>query len=217
VTQYQLILFDLDGTLTDPKPGITRSVAFALAHFGITVDDLDSLTPYIGPPLLESFERFHALDATQAREALGHYRAYFAETGLYENAVYPGIPELLSALLAARRTLVVATSKPAIYASRILAHFGLADYFAAVAGSDLAQSRAAKDLIIADALAGHAEIPSDAVVMVGDREHDIDGARENGITAIAVAYGYGSLDELTAAQPAALAHTVEELRALLLG
>ncbi len=214
--EYKLILFDLDGTLTDPKPGITRAVRYALAQYDISVADLDSLTPFIGPPLHHSFARYYGFDAEQAREAVTFYREYFAETGLYENAVYPGIPDLLDRLQTSGRRLIVATSKPTVYAQRIVEHFQLATYFTQVVGSDLDLTRTDKAQIIAGILSAYPDVAREAVVMVGDREHDMIGARANHLEAIGVTYGYGSLDELRAAGATAIAGSVVELADLLI-
>ena len=213
--RYEVVLFDLDGTLTDPKPGITRSVRYALEHLGVAVPDLEALTRFIGPPLHLSFARFYGFDEMKAREAVSRYREYFAETGLYENAVYPGIPNLLARLQEHGHRLLVATSKPTVYARQILEHFQLDRYFEQVVGSDLDLTRSDKAQIIAEALAGQADMARDVVVMVGDREHDILGARANRIASIGVTYGYGSLAELRDAGATAIAATVDELAALL--
>jgi phosphoglycolate phosphatase len=210
------VLFDLDGTLTDPKPGITQSVRYALAKFGIPVADLDSLTPFIGPPLLDSFRRTYGFDEGQARRAVSYYREYFAERGLFENAVYPGIPALLGELRSRGTRLIVATSKPTVYAERILRHFDLSAPFEQVCGSDLDLSRSEKAAIIAEILDQLPGVPRDEIVMVGDREHDVLGARANRVAAIGVTYGYGTVAELEAAEPVALATSVAELAALLL-
>lgn len=216
---YRVVLFDLDGTLTDPKPGITRSVQYALRRLGIVVDDLERLTPFIGPPLAESFRRYYHLSDADIVRAIASYREYFGVTGLYENAVYPGIPALLETLTQQGATLAVATSKPTTYAERILTHFDLTHHFALVAGSNLDGTRTAKVEVIEHALATlprAEQLQRAACVMIGDREHDVLGARAAGIASIAVAYGYGSLRELAAARPAHLARSVAELAALLL-
>ena len=214
--EYRLILFDLDGTLTDPKPGITRAVRYALARYDIAIDDLDTLTPFIGPPLHHSFARFYGFDDERAREAVGYYREYFAETGLYENTVYPGIPQLLERLRESGRRLIVATSKPTVYAQRIIEYFQLDAYFTQVVGSDLDLTRSDKALIIADILDAYPDVTREEVVMVGDREHDIFGARAHSLDAVGVTYGYGSLAELQAAGATAIAHSVADLANLLM-
>jgi phosphoglycolate phosphatase len=213
---YSTILFDLDGTLTDPKVGITRSIQHALARFSIEVDDLETLVPFIGPPLAGSFQRHYGFESAQARQAVEYYREYFAETGIFENVVYPDIPELLADLRTTGATLALATSKPTIYAEHILRHFDLRQYFALVAGSNLDGSMTDKAEIIRYVLAHLPDVSRDRAVMVGDREHDIIGARDNAIDALAVAYGFGSTDELRDAQPTAIVPSVARLRAILL-
>jgi phosphoglycolate phosphatase len=216
MTKHTLLLFDLDGTLTDPKPGITQSVQYALEHIGIVVDDPDTLTPFIGPPLLESFQRYYGLSAEDAMRAVAWYREAYAEKRFSGNAVYPGIPNLLAALGAQEKRLMVATSKPTSMAEEILAHFALSSFFEQVIGSFLDGTRTAKAEVIAHALSLAPNISNEQVAMIGDREHDIIGARANGIDAIAVEYGYGPHAELVAAQPTYLAPTVADLATLLL-
>lgn len=214
---YDLILFDLDGTLTDSAPGITRCVQYALARLGIEENDLAKLRPFVGPPLLDSFKEHYNLTGERAELARDYYRERFASVGLYENAVYPGVAEMLACLRRQGKTLIVATSKPTVYSVKILEHFGLSQYFAAIVGSNLDGTRVAKGEVIAAALA-EAKCPDRGkVVMVGDREHDVAGARENGIAVIAVAYGYGGPGELAAARPDRTVATVAALRDLLCG
>lgn len=212
---YQVILFDLDGTLTDPKVGITKSVQYALAKFGIEESDLDKLIPFIGPPLIESFQEIYALSKEQAKEAVGYYREYFTKAGMYENAIYPGIIELLAELRGAGKELLVATSKPTVYSEQIIEHFGMTPYFKAIVGSNLDGSRIHKDEVIAFALDALNNISRDEVIMVGDRKHDIIGAQKNSIASIGVTYGYGSREELEQAGPTHMAVTVAELGKLL--
>lgn len=212
---YALILFDLDGTLTDPKLGITRSVRYALDHMGVATPDLDALTRFIGPPLHLAFSRLYGFDEAQALAAVAFYREYFEETGLYENVVYPGIPRLLERLRALDRRLIVATSKPTVYARRILDHFSLTPYFASVEGSALNLTRTDKAQIIAEIVSAHPDVGREAMVMIGDRVHDITGARANHLDSIGVTYGYGSRTELRDAGVTALAASVDELAALL--
>ena len=211
------ILFDLDGTLTDPRMGITNSVAYALKQFGITVEHPhETLTSFIGPPLIESFETYYSLTPEQARLALGYYRAYFVPTGMFENTVYPGIPDALERLRQAGRTLCVATSKPEVYARRILEHFSLDTYFEAVCGATLDESRVRKADVIAYALET-LNINADQAVLVGDRLHDVEGAHACNVPVIGVTYGYGSREELTAAGADALADHVSDAVHILLG
>lgn len=213
--RYDAILFDLDGTLTDPKAGITRSVQIALARFGIAVADPDELTPYIGPPLIGSFQRLHGLSHGDAVRAVAYYREHFATKGLYENELYPGVSDLLLGLRAAGETLILATSKPTVFAERILEHFGIARYFDLVVGSNLDHTRVEKAEVVAFPLEERPRIAPGRAVMVGDREHDVLGARANGVPAIGVAYGYGGVAELETAGAAAIADSVGELGALL--
>jgi len=205
------ILFDLDGTLTDSKPGITRCVQHALAELGVTVEDLDVLTPFVGPPLRESFARYYGFTDEQSLRAIACYRERFASVGLFENAVYTGVPELLDALQGAGMTLAIASAKPAPFVDRILDHFALRSYFKVVAGASLDHTRATKDAVIAHALQELAPHPSHRLLMVGDREHDILGARTHGIETVAVGYGYGTREELIAAAPLAIVDSVTDL------
>ena len=211
------ILFDLDGTLTDPGMGITNSVAYALAHFGITVTDRTQLYRFIGPPLMDSFMEYYGFTEEQAQEAVKVYREYFADRGWAENTVYEGIEALLIELAAAGKTLLVATSKPQIFAERILNHFGLARYFTHICGVALQAPRGySKADVIREALAKVGVDDLSTAVMVGDRHHDIDGARVVGLSSIGVLYGYGDREEHEAAGADAIAGNVDALRALLL-
>ncbi len=215
----EFILFDLDGTLTDPKEGITKSVRHALNHYGIQVDDLDSLCPFIGPPLSDSFERFYGFSPEKAREAVPVYREYFSERGWSENIEYPGIREMLERLRDAGKHLFVATSKPEVFAERILKHFGLDGFFEIIGGDDFEETRGKKADVIRYVLArAGLDGPEDVAkaVMVGDREHDVLGAREVSMDCVGVLYGYGSRQEFEACRPMAVAETVSDLEQLLL-
>lgn len=210
-------LFDLDGTLCDPKVGITRSVQYALVSAGSSVTDLEMLTPYIGPPLQDSFMALGGLSETDAIAAVAKYREYFTQIGIFENVVYPGIPSCLSSLLAKGWRLGVATSKPAVFAERILEHFSLRSYFEVVAGDELDGSRRQKHEVLRHAL--HLlEVAADAdCIMVGDREHDVIGARSVGLSAVGVTWGYGTVQELTAVGADLLVHNVGDLAEALQG
>ena len=217
--EKRYILFDLDGTLTDPKEGITKSVQHALAHFGIAVDDLNSLIPFIGPPLTDSFEMFYGFTHEQALEGVCVYREYFTQRGWRENQEYAGVREMLRALKTAGFSLSVATSKPEVFALRILDYFHLTDYFDVVGGADLDGTRIRKADVIRYTL-GRAGVSQsgqalEQVVMVGDREHDILGAKAVGIESVGVLYGYGSREELEAAGADALAEQPGDLVRLL--
>ena len=190
------LLFDLDGTLTDPFTGITRSVQHALKHYGIIENDLSLLAPFIGPPLIDSFrERYH-FSEEQAKEAINYYREYFTEKGWCENKVYPGIPELLKHLQEAGRKLYVATSKPTPFAEKILDYFNLSHYFERIEGSSLDHTKMRKTEIIQYLLAQAGITEKGKTIMVGDRKHDVIGAHEVGVECVGVLYGYGSREEL---------------------
>jgi phosphoglycolate phosphatase len=191
------IFFDLDGTLTDPKPGITRSIQYALGKLGCAVPSEDELTWCIGPPLHASLKKLVGTEDL-ADTALSLYRERFADIGLFENEVYPGIEHSLSVLAKSGRRLFVATSKPGVYAERIIDHFKLRGYFERIFGSELDGRRADKTELLRHALETVAVAPSQAM-MIGDRSHDMVGARNNGMTAVGVLYGYGSEQELVAA------------------
>lgn len=213
---YRYILFDLDGTLTDPGLGITNSVAYALKKFGITVADRSELYPFIGPPLRESFMERYGLTDAESDDAIAYFREYFRPKGIFENAVYEGIPAMLAGLRAAGRVLVLATSKPEEFAVEILKHFGLYDYFDVVAGARMDETRTGKADVVAYAMALAGITDPGEAVMVGDREHDVLGARANGLPTVGVLYGYGSEEELSSAGAAFLARTPADLLNILL-
>ncbi len=212
----QYILFDLDGTLTDPAEGITKSVQYALKHFGIEEEDLEKLQPFIGPPLVESFMDFYGFSEEQAHEAVTYYREYFKPKGIFENEVYKGIPELLEELTQAGKTLILATSKPIVFAEQILEHFDLRQYFEFIGGSDIEQTRAKKSEILQYILEECQLVDLTELVMVGDRKHDIIGAKQFGIDTVGVLYGYGSEEELKEAGADVLVDSVRELGEYLL-
>ncbi len=188
------IFFDLDGTLTDPKIGITRSIQHALTSLGREAPHADDLTWCIGPPLHASFTKMLG-ETALADRALLLYRERFGDIGLFENAVYDGIEEMLAAVADGSRRLFVATSKPHVYAKRIIEHFKLDGYFEHVFGSELDGTRTDKSELLQYALATTGIDPADAL-MIGDRSHDIIGARNNGMRALGVLYGFGSREEL---------------------
>lgn len=210
------LFFDLDGTLTDPMQGITRSVRYALRHFGIEVADLRELTPFIGPPLADSFKERYGMTDTEAETAVAKYREYYAPKGIFENEVYPGIPSLLADTAAAGCVNVMATSKPTPFARQIAAHFGLEPYFRLISGSTLDGRRTTKADVIRHAL-GELQIAPREAVMIGDRRYDVEGAAETGLDSIAAGWGYAQPGELEAARPGRFAPDVAALRRLLLG
>jgi phosphoglycolate phosphatase len=212
-TRY--LLFDLDGTLTDPALGITRSVQYALRHFGMEETDQQKLLSYIGPPLLDSFKGY-GMNDEEAREALRIYRVYFADVGLYENAVYEGIADFLRDARQAGYRLIMATSKPEMYACRLMQHFGLDEYFACIAGSDMAETRADKAAVIRYALERVGVTDVSEAVMIGDRKHDIDGAKTVGIDSIGVLYGFGDREELSSHGATYIAENTEKIYQILI-
>ena len=212
---YNPILFDLDGTLTDPGVGIRNSVSHALAQYGLRMDEAE-LNRFIGPPLAEGFREFCGFSELQAAEAVEHYRDYYREKGMLENRVYDGIPEMLAHLQERGKILAVATSKPEIFARQILRHYRLDRFFGVVSGSNLDGSHSQKSEVVASALAQCPGAPDGTAVLVGDRKHDIEGARLAGIDAVGVTFGYGSKEELLAAGAPVIAHSVAELERLLL-
>jgi phosphoglycolate phosphatase len=197
MTLRMIALFDLDGTLTDPKAGITRSIQYALDKLGQNVPDAEALTWMIGPPLIASFAKLLG-GPEDAQEALRLYRERFSVTGLFENEVYAGIPALLQHLQEKGVRLFVATSKPHVYARRILDHFELSRFFVEIYGSELDNRNADKRDLIRYILGQERFDPAHAV-MIGDREHDAIGAKANGLASIGVTWGYGTREELLAA------------------
>ncbi|MDN3001600.1 HAD family hydrolase [Streptococcus suis] len=212
---YQTILFDLDGTLTDSGQGILNSVAYALEKMGIEEPDTANLNRFIGPPLYESFSRLYQLNPEDTQSAVDTFRVYFKEKGMFENQLYPGIIPLLEELRTAGKTLVIATSKPEIFAKQILEHFGIAHYFDIIAGASLDSSRISKADVIGYAINQLEAFPKHAV-MIGDREHDIEGARMHQLPAIGVLYGYGNKQEFEKAGATMIVETVQDLKRVLL-
>lgn len=190
------VLFDLDGTVTNPETGITLSVAYALKHFGIEVADLSSLRKFIGPPLADSFMDFYGFSEEKAIEAVEKYRERFSVTGIFENEPYDGIHSLLGRLKDAGYTLAIASSKPEIYTKQIIEHFELSPYFTKVCGSELDGRRTDKAEVITYALEKLGSPAAECAVMVGDRKHDIIGAKKNRLRSVGVLYGFGDEEEL---------------------
>lgn len=211
---WKTVLFDLDGTLTDSAPGITNSVARALAYFGIQ-EEPENLLRFIGPPLNESLPEYYGFTPEQTAKAVEVFREYFVEKGWLENAPYPGVPELLRDLKAAGLRLMVATSKPEAQAIRILKHFGLAEYFDRICGAPAGNEDGARKASVIRTALSYVEDAS-SVVMVGDRRHDVTGAHEAGIPCIGVLYGYGSRKEFEDASAEFVAEDLAALRHLLL-
>ena len=217
---FSYILFDLDGTLSDPKQGICGSVQYALKSFGIEEPDIDRLEPFIGPPLRDSFMKYYGFTPEQAEEAVAKYRERFSVTGKYENTLYPGIAPLLHDLVRAGAKLAIASSKPTVYVEDILVHFGIRQYFDIVVGSELDGTRDRKEEVVDEALRQldekYGAKPCE-VVMVGDRCFDVEGAKAAGTRSVAVTYGYAQPGELEQAGADIIVRDVEGLRQVLMG
>lgn len=211
------IFFDLDGTLTDSEPGICEALRVMLAHFGLTRTDAE-LKPFIGPALWESCPKFLGFTQEQTKEAIGVFRQFYQETGIYNNKVYEGIVPLLEKLKQEGKHLVLATGKPENQAKIVCDHFGLTKYFEFLGGSTLDPSRSKKGQVIAHAIAqcGLKDEDKSRIIMVGDRDNDILGAHENGIEVISVLYGYGSQEEFDSAGTDYVCETTDDLLELLL-
>lgn len=208
---FKYYFFDLDGTLSDPGIGITNAVMHALKAYDITVDDRSTLYPFIGPPLKDSFMKYFDFSENKAMEAITHYREYFSTKGIFENDMYDEIPEILSELKKRGLSLVLATSKPDEFSVRVLKHFGIFEYFDFVAASTMDEKRTSKAEVIAYALESLNITDKSEVLMIGDREHDINGAKANGLKSAGVLYGYGDFDELTKAGADYIVETPKKL------
>ena len=208
----QVILFDLDGTLTESGEGIINCVQYALEKLGKKEEHPENLQCFIGPPLKEQFMKYAGLSEEEGEKAVVYYRERYTTTGIFENRLYPKIPELLELLKINNKILAVASSKPEVYVKQILEHFQIADYFTAIVGSELDGRRTEKAEVIEEALRRmHLEEERDKVLMVGDRSHDVQGAISCGLQCIGVAYGYGSREELEKAGAVYIADSVEDL------
>ena len=209
---YHTILFDLDGTLTDSGPGITNSVAYALKKWDIIENDINILKKFVGPPLDASFAKYYGFSKEKCVQAIQYYREYYLTKGIYENQVYDGMEDLLKWLRDTGRRAIVATSKPEPSAIHVLEYFHMDSYFDIIAGATMDGSRVEKSDVIRYALDRAGIRDLSGVVMVGDRENDIQGAKANGLDSIGVLYGYGSREELEEAGAMQIAETVEDLR-----
>ena len=209
------ILFDLDGTLTDPKEGITRCIQFALDQLGATSPGIDQLDWCIGPPLKGSFSRLlNTKDDTILDQALFNYRKRFSESGMFENAIYSGVIPSLRRIIAAGIRVFLATSKPKVFAKQILDHFDLTPFFDAVYGSEFNGHLSDKGELVAHILDSENLDPK-VTLIVGDRSHDIVGGKMNGILTAAVSYGYGTREELTSSKPDFIFDTISDLTAFI--
>jgi len=202
------ILMDLDGTITNPKIGITKSIQYALKFKDIYIEDLDTLSRHIGPPLKNTLMEY-GFNTSEVQFLIQKFREYFEVTGLYENEVYEGMEELLMKLKASGRKIITATSKPEVFARRILEYFHLDQYFEDICGAGMDESRTEKDEVIQYALEKNGITDYSDVVMIGDRRYDIEGAKKIGLASIGVLFGFGSREELEAAGADRISETVE--------
>lgn len=214
---YQYILFDLDGTLTDPHEGITKSVQYALAKMGIEEPDLSALEHFIGPPLYDEFRRCYDFDDVQAKQAVAAYRERFSVDGWEENILFDGVPAMLKTLRAAGKTLAIASSKPTLFVEKILELFEIASYFDVVSGATLDGSISTKAQVVEQALTLLSVKDRKSAVLVGDRMHDVEGARSCGIDCVGVTFGFGGLQELQQAGAKYIVQDFAELMQLLAG
>ena len=210
-----LILFDLDGTLTDSALGITTCVQHALTRMGYPTYPREQLFCFVGPPLVDMFQEFAGMSLEDSKKAVALYRARYKDIGIFENEVYPGIPEVLQYLKDHGKILGVASSKPEVFVERILDRFDLAQYFTYVTGSEMSGKRVNKPEVLKVALAraGYAD-RKDACILVGDRKYDIEGAHEVGLRCVGVSYGYGGREEMEAYGADLICDTVEDLKCL---
>ncbi|WP_449598593.1 GNAT family N-acetyltransferase [Niallia sp. Marseille-Q9988] len=217
MSKYKIILFDLDGTISDPKEGITKSVQYALQKLGKEEPDLDKLEKFIGPPLLESFPKYYGYNDEITNQAIALYRKRFTQSGMFENQLYPSISMLLDLLQKEDRILIVATSKPTIFAETILKYFQIEQYFTQIIGSNLDGTRTSKTEIIQYIVDLFPSYQLNDFVMIGDREHDIIGANNVAIDSIGVTYGYGSYEELHKANATFIVESIDQLTDILIG
>lgn len=213
---FEYLFFDLDGTLTDPGVGITNSVIYSLKKFGIEVEDRTSLYKFIGPPLIESYKKMFGFSDEECAKAVVYYREYFGDKGKFENEVYNGIPELLQDLKDRGYKLALATSKPEKFAFEIMEHFDLAKYFHCMCGSSMHETQETKADVIRKAISKCSIQDLSKVIMIGDRMHDIHGAKECGIKSVGVMWGYGSTEEFNENGADYIVHNMEELSNLIL-
>ena len=211
----EYLFFDLDGTLTDPKIGITKSVQYSLQFFGIDAADPNEFVKFIGPPLRDSYKKYYSLSGDEAEIAVAKYREYFADKSIFENTIYGGIENLLKNQVTKGKKIALATSKPTVYAEKILKYFNIDMYFSFIAGSELNGTRSKKDAVIQYAMENLRITDVNKVIMIGDKEHDIIGANKVGMDSIGVLYGYGGFDELSAAGADYIAADVNELEKVL--
>lgn len=214
--KYKYVLFDLDGTITDPFDGITASIIYALDKFGISVPDRKELAAFIGPPLVDSFSKYYGFSHGCSLAAVGYYREYYGKKGIFECTLYDGITDLFHKLKDSGVKVIIATSKPEHFAIKLMEHFALDDCFVSICGATMDEKRTNKDEVIRYALDRNGITDTDECIMVGDRKYDVLGAKAAGIKSVGVLYGYGSRDEMDAAAPDFIAESVAELEEILM-
>lgn len=214
--KYDLIMFDMDGTLIDPKAGMSKSIQYALSQFDIIENDLSKIERFIGSPQKESYMKYYAFTEEQALKAVDFYRSYYKEFGIKQNKVYAGVKKLLESLKKKKMTLAIATLKPTPIADAIARHFELDKYFDLVVGSNPDGTRHSKTEIIAHILKNKNHPDKDTAVMIGDRKYDMIGAAENSVISIGAGYGYGAPGELERFSPARIVNSISELEKALL-
>lgn len=217
MSKYEIIFFDLDGTLTDPGQGITNSVAYALSKYGISVENKQELYKFIGPPLIVSFKTFYGFDEEKALEAIAYYREYYAQYGINECKLYDGMKELLQKLKENGKTIALASSKPEAFAHRVLQNYDILKYFDFVGAASMDEkTRATKEAVLEHTISSLGITDRSRVVMIGDRHFDINGAKQFGLDSIGVLFGYGSEKELSEAGATYLAKDTSEIEKILL-
>lgn len=209
---YNTVLFDLDGTISDSGRGITNSVKYSLEKFGIEESDYEKLKRFVGPPLYDSYESFYGFSHEKAVKAVGYYREYYNADGIFELELYDGIIDLLKYIQESGRKIILATSKPEIYAEKIAEHFGFKEYFDNISGSLLDGRRVKKAEVIAYALESAGITNTTNCIMIGDRDYDIIGAKAFGMDSIGVTYGYGTKAELADAGATYIVDKAEEIK-----
>ncbi|MBQ5885483.1 MAG: HAD-IA family hydrolase [Clostridia bacterium] len=214
--KYKYVLFDLDGTITDPFDGITASIIYALDKFGISVPDRKELAAFIGPPLVDSFSKYYGFSHGCSLAAVGYYREYYGKKGIFECTLYDGIADLFHKLKDSGVKVIIATSEPEHFAIKLMEHFGIDGCFASICGATMDEKRTNKDEVIRYALDRNGIKNTDECIMVGDRKYDVLGAKSAGIKSVGVLYGYGSRDEMDAAAPDFIAESVAELEKILM-
>lgn len=213
--KYKYFLLDFDGTVANTGVGITKAVAYALKYYGIVIEDLNTLTDFIGPPLSDSFQKYFGFSKEQGDEAVVKYREYYAPYGLYESELYEGIIDLLDKVTKAGGKIVLATSKPEESARKLLEYFKANTYFELIAGASQDLSMHKKADVIRYAM-NKINIPKEQAIMIGDREQDVFGAKENGLPCVGVLYGFGTRDELKNAGADYIVEDMKELTNLLM-